>query len=219
MTFARITLPLAALSALTLAACQAPLPGQTMQNTQTGALIGAGAGAVLGALAGDTADERREQALIGAALGAGVGAIAGNNLDRQEAELRQQLGAGVGLTNTGSQLIVTLPDNILFAVDSAALSNAQQADLVAVAASLNRYPNTTVSVVGHTDNTGDAAYNQDLSERRAQSVAAVLRAAGVAPARIQAIGRGEDAPVASNQTPEGRQLNRRVEIVITPTRA
>ena len=86
-----------------------------------------------------------------------------------------------------------------------------------MAGSLNRYPNTTVNVVGHTDNTGEAAYNQSLSERRAQAVASVLISAGVSPARIRSIGRGEDQPVASNLTAEGRQQNRRVEIIITPT--
>ena len=81
---------------------------------------------------------------------------------------------------------------------------------------MNRYPDTTVNVIGHTDNTGAASYNQDLSQRRAQAVASVLINAGVAPQRIRSIGRGEDSPIASNLTPEGRQQNRRVEIIITP---
>ncbi|EPX84908.1 Outer membrane protein [Rubellimicrobium thermophilum DSM 16684] len=216
MTFARFTLSLSAISVLGLAACQAPLPGQTTENTRTGALVGAGLGALVGAATADNDDERLRQAAIGAALGAGAGAVVGNQLDRQEAELRAQLGSNVGLVNTGNQLIVTLPNDILFATDSAALTPTLQNDLRAVAASLNRYPNTTVNVIGHADSTGPAAYNQNLSEQRARAVANVLISAGVDPRRINVIGRGEDAPIASNQTPEGRQANRRVEIVITP---
>jgi len=109
-----------------------------------------------------------------------------------------------------------MPQDILFAVDSATLSGGLQNDLRAVAASLNRYPNTRVNVIGHTDNTGEAGYNLNLSQRRAQAVGSVLVSAGVTPARINAIGRGEDQPVASNLTPQGRQQNRRVEIIITP---
>lgn len=215
MAFARLSLTLSAVSVLGLAACQAPLPGQTNENTQQGAMIGAGLGALVGAVTADD-DNRLENAAIGAVLGAGAGAVVGTQLDRQEAELRAQLGPQVGIVNTGSQLVVTLPNDILFPVDSAALTPSLQNDLRAVAASLNRYPNTTVNVIGHADSTGAAAYNQQLSEQRARSVAAVLTSAGVAPSRINIIGRGEDAPIASNQTAEGRAQNRRVEIVITP---
>ena len=216
MTFAKFPLALAAISALALTACEAPLPGQTNDNARQGALVGAGLGAVLGAVTGNNSDERLRNAAIGGALGAGLGAIGGSNLDRQEAELRQQLGANVGIVNNGQNLTVTLPQDILFAVDSASLTSALQGDLRSVAASLNRYPETTVDVIGHTDNTGAAAYNQDLSQRRAQAVSSVLVNAGVAPVRVRASGRGEDQPIASNLTPEGRQQNRRVEIIITP---
>jgi outer membrane protein OmpA-like peptidoglycan-associated protein len=216
MTMTRTPLALAALSALALTACEAPLPGQTTENTQQGAIIGAVAGGILGAITGDDRGERLENAAIGAVLGGGLGAAIGNDLDRQEAELRQELGNQVGIVNTGSQLVVTLPQDILFAVDSATLTGSLQNDLRTVAASLNRYPNTRVNVIGHTDNTGDATYNQQLSERRAGAVASVLISAGVAPSRINAFGRGEDAPIATNQTAEGMRQNRRVEIIITP---
>ncbi len=216
MPIARISLMAAAASTLALAACQAPLPGQTTQQTQQGALYGAGIGALAGALTGDDTDERIRNAAIGAVTVGAVGATIGANLDRQEAELRQSLGGNVGIDNTGSQLIVTLPQDILFAVDSTSVSSGSRGDLSAVAASLNRYPDTTVNVIGHTDSTGEAAYNADLSQRRAQAVAQVLIGAGVSGSRVATIGRGEDQPVASNQTAEGRQQNRRVEIVITP---
>jgi outer membrane protein OmpA-like peptidoglycan-associated protein len=215
MAFERLTLTVMAASLVGLAACQQPLPNQTSDQTRQGALVGAGVGALAGALTGDNTEERIERAAIGAAVfgaaGAGIGAV----LDRQEAELRAQLGNGT-VTNTGNQLIVTLPNDILFATDSASLSGASQADLRAVAASLNNYPNTTVNVVGHADSTAEAAYNQDLSERRAQSVASVLIGSGVSASRINVIGRGEDQPVASNQSADGRAQNRRVEIIITP---
>ena len=216
MTFTKFPLVLAATSALALTACQAPLPGQGTENTRQGALVGAGLGAVVGALSGDDRDERIRNAAIGAAVGGGLGAIGGANLDRQEAELRAQLGSNVGIVNNGEQLVVTLPQDILFATDSAALSGGLQNDLRAIAASLNNYPNTTVNVIGHTDNVGEAAYNADLSQRRAAAVASVLQGAGVSPTRIRAIGRGEDQPVASNLDAAGRAQNRRVEIIITP---
>lgn len=216
MTLTKLPLALVAASTLVLAACQAPLPGQTTENTQQGALIGAGLGAAVGVLSGDDRDERIRNAAIGAAIGGGLGALGGAELDRQEAELRQSLGNNVGIVNTGEQLIVTLPQDILFATDSATLSGGLTNDLRSVAASLNNYPNTTVNIIGHTDNVGEAGYNFDLSQRRAQAVASVLIGAGVSPNRVRSIGRGEDQPVASNLDASGRALNRRVEIIITP---
>lgn len=218
MTFSKLTLTTAITGILALSACETlEDPNNPNRNTQTGALVGAGVGAVIGAArAGDTVEERNRSIVVGALLGAGLGAGAGVLLDRQEAELRQQLGSNATITNTGEQLIVTLPQDILFATDSAALSGALQSDLTALAASINAYPDTTINVIGHADNTGSAAYNQDLSARRAQAVSSSLIGAGVAPSRIRSIGRGEDAPIASNLTPEGRALNRRVEITITP---
>ena len=217
MSFVKLPLVLAAASSLALSACQAPIQGQGTQNTQQGAIGGAVLGGLLGlAVGADDTNDRVRNAAIGAAVGAGLGAAGGNNLDRQEAELRSQLGSNVGIINNGSSLTVTLPQDILFAVDSTSLTGALQNDLFSVASSLNRYPNTTVNVIGHTDNTGAAAYNQDLSQRRAQAVASVLINAGVAPQRIRSIGRGEDQPIASNLTPQGQAQNRRVEIIITP---
>jgi outer membrane protein OmpA-like peptidoglycan-associated protein len=217
MTIARMPAALLAATALgLLTACQAPLPGQTTENTQTGAVVGAGLGLLLGAATGDNREERIENAAIGALIGGGLGAAVGNDLDRQEAELRQQLGRNVGIVNDGNQLVVTLPQDILFAVDSAQLTGSLQSDLLAVAGSLNRYPNTLVNVIGHTDSDGDAGYNQRLSEQRAQAVAGVLVSGGVSPGRISAVGRGENSPVATNLTPEGKAQNRRVEIIIIP---
>ena len=216
MFFTKLPLALATASVLALAACQAPLPGQATNNTRTGALVGAGLGAAVGALSGDNNRDRIRNAAIGAAVLGGAGALGGNVLDRQEAELRQQLGSDVGIVNNGTNLVVNLPNDILFAVDSASLTGGLQQDLITVAGSINRYPDTTVNVIGHTDSDGSAQYNLDLSQRRAQAVSSVLINAGVSPARIRSLGRGEDQPIASNLTPAGKALNRRVEIIITP---
>ncbi len=211
---------LAAAAALGLTACTSgPIFEETDPNRQakTGALIGAGLGAVAGRLAGgDDKGERNRATVAGALVGAAAGGLIGNQLDKQEAELRQQLGNDVGIRNTGDRLIVTMPQDILFATDSAELRPTLTADLRDVAQSLLAYPDTTAQVIGHTDSDGEAAYNLDLSERRARSVANVLLSEGVPSGRVQSIGRGEDQPISSNLTPEGKAQNRRVEIVILP---
>ena len=218
---------LMAVSAVALAACDttagrfdntgASSNPDPNQRTKQGALSGGLGGAATGALtAGDDADERRRGAVLGAAIGAGGGAIIGNQLDKQAAELRQQVGNDVQIVNTGNELIVTMPQDILFAVDSDTLRPDLQSDLRALATNLNNYPNSTVDIIGHTDNTGEAGYNQDLSQRRAQSVRNILINSGVDGFRLRAIGRGEDQPIASNLDASGRTQNRRVEIVIRP---
>lgn len=217
MTLSKMSLAVALSGVMVLTACETMTdPNNPNRNTQQGAAIGAGVGALIGLAAGDNADERRNGAIVGALVGGGIGGIAGADLDRQEAELRQQLGSNARIVNTGDQLVVTLPQDILFATGDATLTGALRTDLNALARSINNFPNTTVNVIGHADNTGGAAFNQDLSARRAQAVSSQLISSGVAPSRIRSIGRGEDAPIASNLTPEGRAQNRRVEITITP---
>lgn len=207
---------LAGASLLVIAGCTDPggVAPNNNQKTRSGALIGGLVGAATGAA---VSDNRATGALLGGAIGALGGAAIGNALDRQAEELRQSIqNDDIQITNTGDRLIVTMPQDILFAVDSAAVQPGLRADLGRVAQSLQNYPDTTVQVVGHTDNTGSASHNQGLSERRANSVANVLIDNGVAPGRVRTFGRGEDQPVASNLTPEGRAQNRRVEIVILP---
>ncbi|MEZ5778979.1 MAG: OmpA family protein [Paracoccaceae bacterium] len=189
------------------------------QRTKEGALTGAGIGALAGVLTGQGGKDKRDRAIVGAAIGGLAGGVIGNQLDKQAAELQAEISnSRVRIINEGSQLRVVMPEGILFATDSAAVQPAIQNDLFAVADNVNRYPNSRIEVIGHTDNTGSAAYNQDLSERRASAVGAVLRGAGVSGGRIVTYGRGESSPVASNLTPEGRAQNRRVEILIIPTR-
>lgn len=219
MTRARTPLLMASAALLALTACTDPSvqTDDPRQRTKEGMAIGAGLGALAGALTGDNAKERRKAAVIGAAVGAAAGGLIGSQLDKQAEELRQDFGSDeITVIRDGDRLIVTMPQDILFAVDSDYVGTGLKSDLRVLARSLNDYPNTTVDVIGHTDNTGDAAYNQDLSNRRARAVADVLYDAGVATNRIRAYGRGEDEPVASNLTPEGRAQNRRVEIIIRP---
>lgn len=211
----RTHIAIALSSVLVLTAC-VPTTSEEQNRTRDGALIGGALGALAGLATGDDADERRRDAIIGGIVGAGVGAAIGNQLDKQAAELEQSLDNRVGIVNTGDRLIVTMPQDLLFEVDSALVRSDLRSDLRLLSASLQDYPNTTVDIIGHTDNTGSAAYNQNLSSRRAASVAAILSDAGVTRGRLRAFGRGEDAPVASNLTPEGRAQNRRVEIVIRP---
>jgi len=213
MSIIKTPIAIALVAGLGLAGCTNP--DGTNNNAGTGVLTGAGIGAVLGHII--TGNDRGS--VVGGIIGAGIGGAVGDNLDRQEAALRQQMGgSGVSIVNTGSQLIVTLPEAITFPVDSARLKSSFISSLNALANNLQQYPNTTVEIVGHTDSTGAASYNQQLSERRALSVRSVLLNAGVSGARLRASGQGERNPVASNGNAAGRQQNRRVEIFITPNR-
>ena len=212
----RYVLIIAVGSGVALSACSSPErfddTAADRNNTKQGAIIGGLLGAGVGAIA---ADESLKGAVIGGAIGAAGGAGIGSLLDKQEAELRQSLGNDdVSITNTGDSLIVTLPQDILFDVDSAVVDFGVRDELSTVARSLQDYPDTNVRIIGHTDNSGGAEHNQDLSERRANSVADVLLDSGVAFDRIQTAGRGEDQPIASNLTEDGKAQNRRVEIVI-----
>ena len=209
----KLSLVVGGIGILALAGCMNP--DGTTSNTQTGAATGALLGGFAGLISGG--DNRLGRAAVGAGLGAAVGGVIGANLDRQARELERDMGAGVAVTNTGSEILVSMPDNILFAVDSAVVEPGNRAQLRVLAESLRRYPDTRIEVVGHTDSTGSAAYNQGLSERRAASVAGVLRGEGVRADRITSYGQGESQPVATNLTAEGRAQNRRVEIIIRPT--
>lgn len=219
----RITTIVAATGLIALGAC-APGngtgtgTGAGLNRTQQGALAGAAVGALYGGTRDKDKNDQGKDAARGAILGAAAGAIAGNILDRQAAALDQAItNPNIQIVNRGSYLQVVLPEGILFTTGSAAVSGAAQNDLYAVSRNLNQYPNSRVEVIGHTDNTGTAALNADLSQRRAQSVASIIAAGGVASNRIVAVGRGETQPVAPNTTDQGRAQNRRVEIIIRPT--
>ncbi|PKP70390.1 MAG: hypothetical protein CVT82_06190 [Alphaproteobacteria bacterium HGW-Alphaproteobacteria-4] len=203
-----------ACGALALGACTNPEAVGAPSRTQSGATIGAMLGGFFGATRGG--DGALGKAAVGAVVGAAAGGLIGQALDRQAQELQRDLGNGVGVVNTGNSLVVTMPQDLLFATDSTSLRPDLQRDLQTLAASLLNYPDTRIEVVGHTDNTGAASYNQTLSQGRAGAVAAVLANAGVPYSRITTLGRGEDQPIASNLTAQGRAQNRRVEIIIIP---
>ncbi|GLK63239.1 OmpA family protein [Paracoccus kondratievae] len=218
----RISLLLASAGALAISACT---PGdrygqpQQMNRAQQGAIAGAVVGGVLGATRDKDKNNQGMDAIKGAIVGAAVGGVGGAILDQQQKSLQQQLNnPNIRIVNNGSYLTVVMPESTLFATDSAAVGAQGQNDLYIIARNLNQYPNSRIQVVGHTDSTGSAAYNQDLSERRARSVAGILTAGGVSQGRIATSGRGATQPVASNDTAAGRAQNRRVEILITPTR-
>lgn len=199
---------------LALSACGEAQLANSNPSAGSGAAAGAAAGAIIGQiLGGDT-----EATLTGAALGAGAGALIGADLARQKAELEAGFSnAEIDVINTGEELVVRMPQDILFAVDSAQVNSGLRSDLLVLADSLNKYPNSFVSVVGHTDWTGSAEYNQRLSERRASSVVSILNSGGVSLTRLRSFGAGENNPIATNQTAEGRAQNRRVDITIQPT--
>lgn len=184
------------------------------QRTGAGAAIGAVIGGVLGAV---IAKDDRAGILIGAGLGGLTGAAIGKQLDQQQKELEKNLqGTGATVVNTGEQLLVNLPSEVTFDFDRADLKPEFVDPLGDVATTLNNYPSFLIDIIGHTDSIGSDAYNQSLSERRAGSVSGFLTGRGVLRDRVVAYGRGETAPVASNDTEAGRAENRRVELIITP---
>lgn len=213
MQLATRSLTLLSIGAIALAACTAP-DGTRRPKTGEGALIGGIIGGILGAGA---SGDKRSNVIVGAAVGAALGGVIGQELDRQEQALRDSMSNGqVRIVNTGSELIVTLPEAITFDTASAEVRPGLHGDLAALARNLNDFPDTTVDIIGHTDNVGNAGYNQQLSAERADAVLAILIGGGVEPSRLRAIGRGENEPVASNLTEVGRAENRRVEIIIRP---
>jgi outer membrane protein OmpA-like peptidoglycan-associated protein len=176
-------------------------------------------GAVAGLLSGDDATERRQRALVGAGVGGLTGGAIGNYQDRQERALRERMaGTGVDVVRQGDNITLNMPGNITFAFNDASLQSQFYPVLDDVARTLTEYNQTVVEVAGHTDNVGSDAYNQELSVRRANSVASYLQSRGVMQQRLITVGAGESRPVASNDTEAGRAQNRRVEITLVPVR-
>lgn len=195
-----------------------PYTGESQTSkAATGAAIGAATGAIIGAISGDDSRERRERALIGAGIGGLAGGSVGFYMDQQEAKLREQLrGTGVSVTRSGDHIILNMPGNVTFETDSADLRPQFFGVLDSVGLVINEFYKTLVEVSGHTDSTGSINYNQSLSERRASTVAHYLMGRQVNETRVLTFGFGESRPVASNDTAEGRQANRRVEIELVP---
>jgi outer membrane protein OmpA-like peptidoglycan-associated protein len=218
MRMNRSIIAAASLSALALTSGCVTDP-ETGNRTISKAAIGGLGGVVGGYLLGDILGGRNDRTakIVGAGLGGLAGAGIGYYMDEQEKKLREQTaGTGIDVTREGDNLILNMPSNVTFAVDSAAIDPAFQTTLANVADTLSRYEKSYVDVLGHTDSTGSDAYNQALSERRAESVANFLANSGVQRARLATKGYGESQPVASNSTEAGRAANRRVEIKIVP---
>ncbi|PHS73745.1 MAG: hypothetical protein COB22_00635 [Cycloclasticus sp.] len=199
----------------TLVGCTTINPYTEEQQTSK-AVIGAGTGAVAGAIIGAMRGDRKT-ALKGAVIGAAAGGGVGYYMDVQESKLRQRLrGTGVSVSRVGNDLVLNMPGNVTFRTASSNINAGFYDVLDSVAIILKEYSDTTVTVVGHTDSVGNANYNQSLSEQRAQSVASYLRSQGVVGQRLRVMGYGEQSPIASNATKQGRAQNRRVEITLTP---
>lgn len=208
---------LAGLASLGLSACVTD-PDTGQQRISKSAIGGIG-GALGGYLLGDIVGGRRDRTekIVGAGIGAVAGAGIGYYLDQQERELRRKTaGTGIDVVRDGDSLLLNMPSQVTFDVDSSAVKPEFRNTLNDVASTLVQYESTYIDVYGHTDSTGSDAYNQTLSERRAQSVSSYLTSRGVQSARLATRGFGESQPVASNTTEEGRAQNRRVEIRIVP---
>lgn len=200
-----------------LSACSTdPYTGERKSsNTAVGATIGAMVGAIGGAIVGG--DNKRKSMLIGAGIGAVAGGGAGFYMDRQEAKLREKLqNSGVQVVRNGDNIILNMPGNITFASNSSDVNGDFGEVLSSVSLVLKEYDKTYVDVLGHTDSSGANTYNQALSERRAQSVANTLVSGGIISERLIVRGLGEDFPIADNGNEQGKSMNRRVEIALSP---
>jgi outer membrane protein OmpA-like peptidoglycan-associated protein len=185
----------------------------SMNKAQTGAVIGAGSGAVLGGVIGKVAGNTIVGAIIGAAIGGAAGAIIGSYMDKQAAELQRDL-EGAKIERIGEGIKITFNSGLLFDVDKSELRPTSKQNLSDLALILNKYADTNILIEGHTDSTGTEEYNKNLSKDRSDSVSSYLAVLEVKSGRFTVVGYGENQPVATNDTDEGRQLNRRVDIAI-----
>lgn len=185
----------------------------SLSQTERGAVIGTAGGAAVGAIIGRQIGSTARGAVIGAAVGGAAGAIIGRQMDQQAEELSESI-PGATVQRVGEGIVVTFESGLLFPFDSDQLLPAGRENLNNLAQSLQRYPETEVLIIGHTDSVGSDSYNMALSERRANSSANLLASYGIPRDRIRTMGRGESEPIADNSTEWGQQENRRVEVVI-----
>ena len=204
---APLAVALAAVSVASLAGCS------SMNNTQKGAVVGVATGAAAGGMIGRANGSTAKGAIIGATVGGAAGMIIGHQMDKQARELEQNI-PNARVERVGEGIQVTFASGLLYDFDSDRVKPTAADNLRELARSLDKYPNSDLLIVGHTDSVGADAYNQRLSERRAQAAAEYLAAQGVSRGRLRTRGLGEGEPVASNATESGRQQNRRVEVAI-----
>lgn len=186
----------------------------SLTRTERGAIIGAATGATVGGVVGRVAGSTTRGVIVGAVVGGAAGAVIGREMDRRAEEMEAEL-ENARVERVGEGILVTFDSGILFDFDSSVLRPEARSNLASLARSLgDMADDVELLIAGHTDSVGTEDYNYRLSERRAQSAADYLMTRGIPPARINIVGLGESEPVASNETPEGRQLNRRVEVAI-----
>ena len=216
----RLVAVMAGLALLAASGCTTNPYTQESQVSKTaiGAVLGAAAGAGIGALANKR--NRAKGALIGAGIGGLAGGAVGAYMDVQEAKLRDQLaGTGVSVTRVGDEIVLNMPGNLTFDSNSSAIKPNFYGVLNSVALVLKEYQKTIIEVTGHTDSTGTAEYNQTLSEKRAGSVGSYLQGQGIMSQRVLTQGFGQNMPIADNSTAAGREQNRRVELRLVPLTA
>ena len=187
--------------------------GACATKSQTGAVVGAAGGAVAGGVIGKVAGSTAKGAIIGAVVGGVAGTIIGAQMDTQATEMEQTI-KGATIERVGEGIQVTFASGLLYDFDSDVVRPEAKTNLRELAASLTKYPDTELVIIGHTDQLGSSAYNQERSERRSNAAATYLISQGVSGTRIGARGLGETEPVATNDTEAGRQANRRVEVAI-----
>ena len=189
-----------------------------MSQKQRGAVIGATAGAAVGGVIGNQTGSTARGAIIGAVVGGAAGAIIGHQMDQQAKELEQTI-PGATIQRVGEGIAVTFASGILFPFNSTEILPDGRANLQQLASSLEKYPNSDILIVGHTDSVGTDAYNLDLSQRRAMAASSYLQTLGVPADRLHAVGKGETEPIQPNDTDAGRAQNRRVEVAIYASEA
>jgi outer membrane protein OmpA-like peptidoglycan-associated protein len=185
----------------------------SLSRKETGAIIGAGTGAVIGGAIGKHNGSTAKGAIIGAVVGGAAGAIIGHQMDQQAKELKQNI-PGAVVERVGEGIQVTFESGLLFDFNSDVVKGSARSNLSTLAKSLEQYPKSNLLIAGHTDSVGTHAYNEDLSRRRAQAAANYLVAEGVDRSRLQTMGLGETEPVSTANTESGNSQNRRVEVAI-----
>lgn len=185
-----------------------------MSNQDKGTIIGVAGGGAAGAVIGKKMGNTAAGAVIGAAVGGVAGNVIGKKMDKQAEEMKEVLG-DAEVRREGEAIFINFKEKVLFAFNESELSNNAENNLLKLSNILDKYPETNIVIIGHTDSKGTNSYNHSLSERRANSVSYYLRNHKISAARITVQGLGETDPIASNDTDEGRSLNRRVEFVIT----
>ncbi|HCY75845.1 MAG TPA: hypothetical protein DHV28_07970 [Ignavibacteriales bacterium] len=189
------------------------LAGCGASNTVKGGAIGTVGGGVVGGVIGKQLGNTTLGAVLGAVIGGTAGALIGNHMDKQAEELEKEL-ENAKVERVGEGIAITFDSGILFGYDSATLQPEAKTNIKKLADILKKYPGSNILVTGHTDSDGTEKYNQTLSEKRAKSVADYAIVQGVSSSSISTVGLGETEPIASNDTVEGKKLNRRVEIAI-----